>query len=309
MDYAEKSWLNIATAALPNVVVCRIEAIKRIDQPQGEESSGVLDAQVLRVIASGPVALPPRMDVGFLQLNDPFRRIKAGGQGWNGVDVRVGALLLMAFETNGRIAGSNVVQLSAVSEVASVQDALVLGLAEVIAIEREADASRRAAYLERAVTGTVPFVREYAHYAMGRLHRIPRNTAIRIEIALLANAERSGAERRAAAINLELELWQSQSPDDTHNKQIVGALFGALASVDADLQRTALSSLHRLLILQMPSDVATATDSRRRLLRGTQLPSDDSLRISLKKLASLADATAEAKAVSELLELSASRRP
>jgi hypothetical protein len=198
------------------------------------------------------------------------------------VDVKPGALLLMGMEA-GQVghAPTVPVSLEAVSQLSSLDDPQVAGVVQALKIEAAEAAQERMLLLTTALDSNSPLLQSYAHFALGRKHRIPRDEAASLEIRSLVDKAKPELQRLASESTLELELWQGAAPDDQVNKNIVRAFLHVLAR-EPGLRRSMTIALHRIFYSRAPSEYTAAQLYRSTLLRGIELSDIKAVQIVLR---------------------------
>lgn len=268
MDFAEGSFVTIVAEGKAAILAAEIVQIVQQQAAGAQETGGRLKMRLARNLTPSRWPGAPDFEVTFLQFTDPLRRMKSGSQGWNGVEIAPGKLVLLALVPNPD--RSSAAPPLAVSPLQSLDDPLLKGVERALQIEAVTDPQQRASLLGQGLHSELEFLQSYSHFALGRLHRVPRDIAVSLELRTLGDQARPSGQRIASASNLELELWKPDDPDDRLNKSILSGLFKALTDTDPDLRRSALASLYRLLLSQAPSD--QPEHYRDRLMSGVNLP-------------------------------------
>ena len=299
MDFAETNWPTVITQTGAVILAGQIREVEG-PQPTGvNQQTGTDAVRVLRELTPGRWKGPPEIAVKFTQLASSRSRLREGNGGWNGVDVRPGAMLLMGMAAqSGGPAGP--APLEAVSQIASLEDPLVAGVTEALRIEGTDSKEQRIALFQEALNSQLPVLAGYAHFALGRKQRLPREDAASLEIAALLDSARPEDERAAAESTLELELWAHHAPDDAVNGKILAALLRVLSRQEAGLERSTVVALQRVLISDAPADPEAAQTYRSILLRSVPQPDVKAVRAALSHAEKDGSVSAQAK---QLLEL------
>lgn len=295
MDFAERDWLSVVTDSSSAVVLGRIEAVKNRSEVTPQESGGILTVKVLRGLGTEASLSGTTADVGFLQFSDEPRRFKSGGQGWNGVQIQPGTLLVLAAPASAWRARGTIAP-SAVAEVPSEDAPLVQGLDRALAIEEVTEPDLMTRLLSEAVFSDLPVLSDYGHFQLGRVKRLPRETAVNLESRLATDRAVPVKQRMAGAATLETGLWKANDSRDPSNKQIVSALLSLLAESDGDAQRFAMAALYRLLVGQAGPPGTRVEEFQAELLNGVGQASDAAFS-NLRSMSTNPDLAAEAAAV------------
>ena len=281
MDFANASYFTIVAEGKSAILVAVIDRVVQSSDSSSETETGILKATVLREITSGKWLGPDELEVTFARFKEPMRRMKVG-VGWNGVEIEPGRYLLLAVpemvgdNREGSLRFPPLTAL-AVKPLKSPDDEYVRSIEKTLEIERTQDIGLRTTLLREGLQGKLSVLSGYAHYALGRLKRIPRSSAVQLELAVLSDDTRLTRDRNAALTNLEIELWKYDDPDDSLNQRIVEAAFAALLTGDRDFQEAVLSSLYSILVSGAPEEDKEGTKYRTRLTAGMKLPSKESL--------------------------------
>ncbi len=273
MNFAETSWPDVITDSRAVIFVGQIRLVEGLQPVNLNQQTGTLAVAVLRELTPGRWTGPSEITVGFTQLANERSRLRVGNGGWNGVDVKPGAMLLMGITISpGDHAPPAPLSLEAVSQVSSLEDFQVAGIVQALRIEAAEAPQDRMRLLTQALDSNLPVLQSYAHFALGRKQRIPRNDAASLEIGSLLDATRPDVQRLASESTLELELWKDAAPDDPVNKNIVTVFLQVLARREPGLRRSTTVALHRIFYSNAPPELADAQMYRSNLLRGVQIP-------------------------------------
>jgi len=281
MDFAENSWPSVITESGTVILVGQIRRVEG-PQPVGvNQQTGTATVRVVQELTPRRWQGPPEIAVGFTQLTSWQSRLREGNGGWNGVDVQPGVMLVMALASGHDDGKTAPVSLQAVSQVSSVEDPQVAAVVQALRIEATPAPQERLSLLREALNSDLPVLESYAHFALGRKQRVPRNDATALEIALLLDPTKPDTKRLAAESTLDLELWANADPNDPANRSIVAALLQVLARQESGLQRSTTVDLHRLLFSVAPPDPAAARMYRSNLLKNNQIPDVKALTMAL----------------------------
>ncbi len=273
MDFAENSWPIVITESNAVILVGQIGQVEGPRPTGTNQQTGTLAIRVLRELTPSRWTGLHDIAVGFLQLASWRSRLRVGNGGWNGVDVKPGAILLMAIAPGqANHAPSAPLALEAVSQISSLEDAQVAAVVQALRIEATQAPQERLLLLVQAVNSTLPVLQNYAHYALGRKQRIPRSDAATLEIRSLLDSTKPDDRRLSSESNLELELWKDGAPDDPVNRDIVSAFLHILARREPALRKSTTLALHRIFLSRAPSEYEPARTYRSMLLRSTKLP-------------------------------------
>jgi hypothetical protein len=244
VEFAEKSFIEVVTGGKAPVIAGRVAEVN--ERPEaGDVVQGDLVLDGIREITRGKMGPQSRAYVSYAQYRSPYVRMKSGGQGWNGVDIRAGTYLVAALE--GRTA-------LAVRQVGSPDDRFVRQLEWMVRAEEVQDAAQRSALLRTAAASDQNLLQGYAHYAIGRLQRVPRNEGATIEIGILQDAGLPEGTRIAAATNLELALWKTGDAEDPVNQHILRVFLATLPGAGGAVQEYLTDALYRTVIANAPAD-------------------------------------------------------
>ncbi len=161
-----------------------------------------------------------------------------------------------------------------VKEVKTLDDPLVGELRWILAAEEVEQPAQRVDLIRQAILNGTGLISVYGHYAAGPLHRIDRRDAAAVELEVLANASQAQDNRRAAATNLELQLWKSGDAQDAINRGILNAFFEALPGAPEQLQSDIVDALSRLLFGNASREEKTAERYRSELRRTAGIGSE-----------------------------------
>lgn len=298
MDFAEAGFFDMVAEGRAAMLVTVIDSlVQRVDSDP-ETETGTLKVTVRREITSGKWLGPDELEVTFTRFKEPMHRMKVGG-GWNDVEIEPGRYLLLAVPEvlgDNRERSSSLVPLTAlaVEPLKSPEDEYICSMEKALEIERTQDISLRTTLLREGLQSNLSILSDYAHYALGRLQRIPRESAVQLELAILSDNTRPAGDRDAALINLDLELWKDGDPNDSLNQKIVETAFAALLTDNKDFQEAVLLSLYGVLVSEAPEEDKEGTEFRIRLTAGMKLPSKESLLNVLHKLRANPDVEDEA---------------
>ncbi|MEZ4315500.1 MAG: hypothetical protein R3F14_46385 [Polyangiaceae bacterium] len=295
MTFADANWADTVAAGQWAILVATIEEVAPGPPPEEEQIGGTLRLSVARDLTKPRWEGPPSVLVGYAQYASEILRARLGGQGWNAMDLKPGQMVLVAVPPVPKTTAEVVGPLGAVSveKLASAADPFVAGVEGALAIEEEKDTAKRVDLLRAGAKSNLPFLPGYSHYAMGRLHRIPRKEAVALELSLLSDA---GSAVRAQS-TLERELWLDETPADPLNKQILGAFFGLLAGPDEALAKSTLTGLFNML----ECEDEAATDYRAEAMKDVAISDKSAILGALKKLGSDPEVGDDARAVAGVL--------
>lgn len=268
MDFAENSWPSVITEGGSVILVGQIRKVEGPHLAGVNQQTGTVMVHVIRALSPQPWQGPPELSVGFTQLASEKSRFREGNGGWNGVDVKPGALLLMGL-ASGKI-GAAPASLEAVSQISSTEAPQVAAIVQALHIEATDALGERKLLLKDALNSSLPVLQSYAQFALGRKQRIPRTDAAELEISSLLDGAKPETQRLSAESTLELELWNHSSLDDSVNKSIVAALIQVLARREPGMQRSSAIALSRVLLSYAPSNTVTAKAYRSYLLQDIQ---------------------------------------
>lgn len=296
MDFAEANFYDIVADGQAAMLVVVIDSLMPSADSDGETETGALKVTIRREVTSGKWRGPGSFPAAYARITDPMRRAKLA-VGWNRVDIQPGRFLLLAVPYVAEPDESyyrRPIPALAVEGLTSPGDDFVTAMEKALEIEKAKDPILRKAKLREALLGQSGVLSGYAHYAMGRLQRLPRNDAVELELGLLGDKEHSIDDRIAALVNLELELWKAEDPNDPVNKKIVQHLFTTMTADDPDLQKAVVGSLYGLLVSEAPEDEKEAEQYRSRLTGELSLPSKDVLLAVTERLKTDPDVEEEA---------------
>ncbi|HEY3244583.1 MAG TPA: hypothetical protein VGM03_14665, partial [Phycisphaerae bacterium] len=192
------------------------------------------------------------------------------GAGWNGVNIRSGAHMLVALTDipahPEATAKHPPLSALAVAELKSQDDPLVRAMQQVLTIEGTAETARRMELIRQGLDSDLGFLSDYCHYALGRLKRVPREDAVAMELSLFQDAARAPQGRLSAEAVLEMELWKPEDASDTLNHKILEAFFNALTSGDAEFRKTTALGIYNMLFADAPENPSEQDGYRRQLM-------------------------------------------
>ncbi|MDD4051143.1 MAG: hypothetical protein PHR28_04485 [candidate division Zixibacteria bacterium] len=298
MDFAEADFYDIVAEGRDVMLVIVIDSLIPQTDNDPETETGTLKVTIRKEITSGKWRGPEQFQVAYTRIKDPMKRDKLA-IGWNQVEIEPGRFLLLAMpyvadDHPDESFYRRPLPALAVEALTSPEDDYVQAMDKALEIERAKDMILRKALLREALMGKSSVLSGYAHYALGRLERLPRNDAVELELNLLGDSAHSLDDRVAALINLELELWKSDDPDDRLNRRILEGAFAVLLSDDPELQEAVVGSLYGLLVSEAPEEDREADRYRSRLTKGMSLPPKDALLAVTRRLESDSDIAEEA---------------
>jgi hypothetical protein len=298
MDFAEANFFDIVAEGRDVMLVTVIDSLIQQPDDDPETETGTLKVTIRREITSGKWRGPGQFQVAYTRIKDPDKRIKLA-VGWNQVEIEPGRFLLLAMpyvadDKPNEAHYRRPLPALAVEALTSPDDDYVQAMEKALEIERAKDLILRKALLREALLGKSSVLSGYAHYALGRLERLPRNDAVELELNLLGDSAHSLDDRVAALVNLELELWKSDDPDDALDRRMVEGMFAVLLTNDQDFQAAVVGSLYGLLVSEAPEEEREADRYRSRLTKGIGLPPKDALLAITRRLESDSDVAEEA---------------
>jgi hypothetical protein len=299
MDSANANLLDVIAEGQAALLVAQIERVAGLHDIDEGTQGGTAALHVVRALTPQRWHGPAELEVEFSQYKSPQLRMREGGQGWNGLDVEPGKTLLLAVadipESERKYVRSPAtVAALVVVPLDSTADATVQGTEQALTIEATSDVQRRTALLKTGLSSELEVFSGYSHYALGRLKRIPRESAAALELELLHDETKPMPRRLDAQANLELELWDSEAPADPVNHRILEAFFKALALPVPELQRPLVLALYSFLVTDAPADQNAAAAYRSQLLQGLSWPPKDRLLASLQAAEKNPDLATEA---------------
>ena len=306
MDFADANLLDVVADGKAAILVTQLTRVVAAPDLDEETEGGTAEFRVLRVLTPQRWHGPTEIEAGFARYKSRQLRVREGGLGWNGVDVQPDRFVLLAVsdipESERRTMRTPVpVSVFAVAPLESAEDASVRAMEQVLAIEATDDVKRRTALLKQDLTSNLELLSGYCHYALGRLHRIPRENAVALELEVLGDAQRPLPSRLDAQANLELELWQADAPGDPLNRRILAGFFNALLSPESGLQRPVLLGIYSLLVSDAPQEKNEAAAYRTQLVQGLPWPPKDRLLASLQAAEKNTDIATEAAWLKEFV--------
>jgi hypothetical protein len=252
MNVAAGSLLQIVADPSAAILVTRLDAVLR--RPGLDEGTigGTAQVEVVRELTRDRWHGAPGVPLAFSRYESPRMAARTGGLGFNGVELTLGNLLLVALpDVPEAQCGRPIVAALAALAVAPLDapdGPLARGVEGALAVEAaKDDEPLRLCLVREALGSSLPFLVEYGHYAAGRLARIPRPAAIAMEIELLADEARPARDRAMAEATLELELWREGEPEDPENRRIVEAFFASLGTPDRELRGHLVQALHAMI--------------------------------------------------------------
>jgi hypothetical protein len=270
MDFAQNTWPSVITESADPILIGKILRVTG-PQPAGSgQQQGTAVVQVMKEITHSRWHGPPEITVAFVQLASWQSRLREGDDGWNGVNIKPGVTLLMGLPSAPALGNGSPVSLEAVSQIESPGDSLVSAVSQALHIEQTTALQQRLPLLRQALNSDLPVLESYAHFALGRKHRVPRVEAAALEIALMLDSTKEDTRRLAAESTLALELWLNGDPHDATNRSIVAALLRVFTREEPGLQRSTLINVNRLLFSFAPQDPADADTYRSALLSNQQ---------------------------------------
>ena len=299
MEFADANLLDVVAEGKAAILVAQITRVVAAPDVDEDTAGGTAELRVVRALTPQRWHGPAEIETGYAQYKSRQLRLREGGLGWNGLDVQADKFVLLAvndFAASERrsIRTPAPVSALAVAPLESADDATVRALERVLTIEATDDAKRRTVLLKDGLASNLELLSGYCHYALGRLHRLPRESAIMLELEVLADEQRPLPSRLDAQANLELELWQPDSPTDPLNRRILAGLLSALLSPAPGLQRPVLLGLYSLLVSDGPQDQNEAATYRSQLVQGLALPPKDRLLATLQAAEQNKDLATEA---------------
>ncbi len=289
MSIADENLLQIVAGNTAAILVTRIRAVLEQITLDEETEGGVVEVEVLREVTREKWHGPSnKVPLGFSRSTSRAVRIRSGMQGFNGVELTPGNLVLVALldipeSERGQPLTSPLSPLS-VAPLGAPDDPLVRGVEKALAIQPDKPEPVRLRLVREALDGTLPFLVEYGHYAAGRLGRIPRRAAVAMELELFEDESRSPRDRAMAEATLELELWREDEPEDPENRKIVEAFFRQLGTADKELRLHVVEALHAML----DPDAAPGSEEAQRseaLMKGVKIPKGPKLRAAMGAIA------------------------
>jgi hypothetical protein len=304
MDFGDMNLMDLAVegrAALLVGVVERVAGPAPLDE---ETQTGTLQFHVTRVLTPQRWHGPAELELRFAQFTEPHLRARMGA-GWNGVDIRSGAHLLIALTDIPAKPESATthppLSALAVAELKSDDDPLVRAVQQVLTIEATADTRRRMDLIRQGLESDLRFLSEYCHYAIGRLKRIPRQDATTMELALFQDTQRSAQHRLSAEAVLEMELWKPEDASDTLNHRILEAFFNAAPTGDAEFRKTTALGIYNMLFTDAPENPSEQDGYRRQLMSAVQLTDRNAVLSALQDAEKDPNVSAEVGAVRRLV--------
>ncbi len=265
MRFAESSFLQvIGRQKTPFIAGRLLSATAKDGTP--EVVSGEVQLGGVHEISHGLWKGGTQTRAEYTQYRSQARRVQSGGQGWNGVELRPGIYLVMAVRGS-----APPFEAASVKEVKTLDDPIVEELLWILAAEEVEQPLQRVELVRQAIFNGTGLISVYGHYAAGPLHRIGRRDAAALELAILPNPSQAEDNRRAAATNLELQLWQFGDPEDLINRDILNAFFEALPDAPELLKGDIADALSRLLFGNAPKDETTAEQYRRKLRQAASI--------------------------------------
>jgi|GEM_PF-4517140 len=306
MDFADASYFDIVANGESVILIAMIDRIVQSSGSSDEKETGTLKVVVLREVTNGKWHGPNKLEVVFTRFRKPAYRLKVGG-GWSDVDIKPGRYLLLAVPEISAVDNENTpLAVSAVESLESPDDEYIHSIMKALEIEQTQDLSLQTALLEEGLQeGKHSFLSGYAHYAIGRLQRIPRSRAVELELTILSDKARSADDRYVALTNLELELWKDDTPDDSLNRKIVETAFAALQTSDKDFQKDILLSLYNMLTSGISEEDEGEVRLNSCLARSMELPSKKSLLNVLRELKTDPEIRGEAAWIEQLIDVMA----
>lgn len=266
MSFAETSWSIVITDEKSVIAVGRITAAEKPRLMNLNLLRGRAKVHIEQELTPSRWTGPRDIVVEFTQLDGAASRSRAGGGGWNGVNLQPGTLLLFGMEAQATYIEP--VELEAVSQISSDADPRIRSVQRALAVETATDSQQRKHLLIEALKSNEPILESYVHYALGRMHRVPRTDAATFEMNILQSRERSTSQRLDAESILELELWASGAPEDDINRKIVKVFLNVLPQTDPELRTETTMALFRLLISGAPGEPGAASAYQLKLLNG-----------------------------------------
>jgi len=282
MSFANENLMDVVVDPSSVVLVARIDAVETQPHADPETLEGTLRIAVLRELTPQRWHGPTVVALAFAQQARPAMRLRSGKLGFDGVDLDVGRYLIVGLEESP----PTIAPISArtVAPLEGADGALARGIAAALAIEAEPPGASRIALVETALRSDLPFLPEYAHYAVGRLARIPRDRAVELEITLLRDERAPARDRAMSQATLELELWRADAPEDRENARILESFFATLGTADRELRRQLVESLHVLLAVDGDPSSDEAKNAAR-VMKHVALPSEHSSRTWIQAIA------------------------
>lgn len=293
MTFSDASLSDVIAKGACAIVVARIEEVSPDADIDEDTGAGTVRLTVLRELTTGRRRAGPEAFAGYKQHTSAGLRAKLGRRGWDGVEISPGAHVLAAVPAilDEKEAPSGPVAPLAVAPLTGPDDPFVEGVLRALKLDQAEGGVERVRLAREALVSPLPFLPGYAHYAIGRLHRIPREDAVTLEAVVLADAARPPGERARAQANLELELWKAGDPDDPTNKRVLQIFLNATAGGDPELRGPLVSALHAML----EGDEADQGEYRTKLMAGVQIANRPALLAALAGLAQDPNRGAEAR--------------
>jgi hypothetical protein len=299
MSFAEASWSIVITEEKSVIAVGRITAADKPRLMNLNQLRGRAEVHIEQELTPNRWTGPRDIVVEYIQLDGAASRSRAGGGGWNGVNIQPGTVLLLGMEAQASYIEP--VELEAVSQLSSDADPRVRSVQRALAVETATDPQQRKLLLIEALNSEEPILMSYVHYALGRMQRIPRADAVMLEMKVLLDRKRSSRQRLAAESTLELELWASHSPGDEINRNIVRVLVHVLSQADPEVQSETTMSLYRLLISAAPAEPGAANAYQLMLLHGADSSEVRTATVALRGEASNPSIGAQATQLASVL--------
>ena len=306
MSFADANFLDVIAEGQAAILSARTEQVLRQEEADAGVRSGALRIRVQKTLTPERWHGPEGFDVRFAQFADPKLRVREGSLGWNGVDVQSGKFLLLALpdlgpEQRKAMTLMGPLSLTAVAGLESADDPMIQSTERILVIESTKDAKERTRLIREGLGTKQDFLAAYCHYAMGRLGRIPRDDAVKIETDILKDENRSVRDRLDAQANLELELWKEDEPDDPINRRILESFFQTLPARDPGLRRALLLAIHSMLVDEAPEGKEEGAAYRRKLMRGVSLLPKETVGAVLTELERSKDTATEAAWLREFI--------